>query len=66
MPIFIGSTTDNANIVATAASIAFPPAVSISAPAADPNACVDAATPSYPTTGRFSGLNVTGAFSRHR
>ena len=46
MPIFIGSTTPNANMVATAPSMALPPAAMISAPAADPSACVVAATPS--------------------
>jgi hypothetical protein len=35
MEVIIGSTTDNANIVATAASMAFPPSTSISVPAND-------------------------------
>jgi hypothetical protein len=49
----IGSTTDRANSVATAASTAFPPELSTSMPAAEASGWFEATTPPEAMTSRL-------------
>src|SRR5260370_18336670 len=63
-PTIIGSTTVSANWVATAASMALPPAASISMPAADANGWLEATMPALACAGRFSQVNCVAARSR--
>src|SRR5262249_49570982 len=60
----IGSTTLRVKRAATAASIALPPAASISAPAADASGWLVTTMPRVPIAGRFSQLNVVWARDR--
>ena len=53
-PTIIGSTTVSANSAATAASIALPPASSISAPAAEASGWLVTTIPFEPVAGCFS------------
>ena len=57
-PTIIGSTTVSANSDATAASMALPPASSISEPAADASGWLVTTIPRDPVAGRFSQVNV--------
>src|SRR5262249_36047624 len=61
MPTIIGSTTVRANRAEIAASIALPPAASISAPAADASGWLVTTMPRLPVAGHFSQLNVVPA-----
>src|SRR5438876_3563647 len=63
-PTIIGSTTLSANNAATAASTAFPPPASISAPAADASGWLVTTIPRAAVTGRFSVWNVVPARGR--
>ena len=61
MPTIIGSTTVSAKHAAIAASIALPPAASISAPAADASGWLVTTMPRVPIAGCFSQRNVVPA-----
>src|SRR5919106_2705806 len=63
-PTIIGSTTVRANCAATAASIALPPAASISMPAAEPSGWLVTTTPLVPCAGCFSQVKSVPARSR--
>ena len=54
MPTIIGSTTDSVKNAAIAASMALPPAASISAPAAEASGWLVIAIPRLPSAGCFS------------
>ncbi len=61
MPTIIGSTTVSAKNAAMAASIALPPAASISAPAAEARAWLVTTIPRRPAAGCFSHVKVVPA-----
>ena len=61
MPTIIGSTTVSVKNAAIAASIALPPAASISAPAADASGWLVTTMPRMPVAGCFSQRNVVPA-----
>ena len=61
-PTIIGSTTVSANCVATAASIALPPAASISAPAAEASGWLLVTIPRLPVAGCFCVVNGAPAW----
>ena len=63
-PTIIGSTTVSANCMATAASIALPPAASISRPAAEASGWLVTTMPLVPCAGCFSQVNCVPARSR--
>ena len=64
MPTIIGSTTVSVNSAAMAASIALPPAASISAPAAEASGWLVTTMPRGPVAGCFSQRNVVPARAR--
>ena len=61
MPTIIGSTTVSVKNAAIAASIALPPAASISAPAAEASGWLVTTMPRVPVAGCFSQRNVVPA-----
>ena len=63
-PTIIGSTTVKANCAATAASIALPPAASISRPAAEASGWFVATMPLRPCAGCFSQVKTVPARCR--
>ena len=63
-PTIIGSTTVSANWAATAASMALPPAASISMPAAEASGWFVTTMPRVPWAGCFSQVNGVPARSR--
>ena len=65
MPTIIGSTTESVKKPAMAASTALPPAVSISAPAAEANGWLVTTMPRLPEAGRFSQAKLVPARLRH-
>ena len=64
MPTIIGSTTVRVKNAAMAASIALPPAASISAPAAEASGWLVTTMPRAPVAGRFSQVKVAPARAR--
>src|SRR5580693_2105963 len=64
MPTIIGSTTLSVKHAAIAASIALPPAASISAPAAVASGWLVTTMPRAPCAGRFSHAKVAPALVR--